>query len=112
MRVLYRERTLSYETVIVKTEKQGKETKNAENSIGEKVCLRLIWKQLGQGKLYDNIIKKINNKKYNCGGSPAFKSLTKNWITISILKISSIHKFILKMQQILGSHELTGHGHF
>ena len=50
MRVLYRERTLSYETVIVKTEKQGKETKNAENSIGEKVCLRLIWKQLGQGK--------------------------------------------------------------
>ena len=39
-------------------------------------------------------------------------SLTKNYcITISIQKISSIHKFILKMQQILGSHE-PSHGHF
>ena len=39
-------------------------------------------------------------------------SLTKNCITISIQKISSIHIFILKMQQILGSPELTGHNHF
>ena len=27
-------------------------------------------------------------------------------------KISSIHKLIPKIQQILGSHELKGHGHF
>ena len=40
-------------------------------------------------------------------------SLTKNYcITISIQKIRSIHKFILNMQQILESHELTGYGHF
>ena len=40
-------------------------------------------------------------------------SLTKNYcITFSIQKISSIHKFILKIQQILGSHELKGHCHF
>ena len=57
-------------------------------------------------------------KKYNYGGPPAFKSRrryqsNKNYcIAISIQKFSSIHKFILKMKQILGSHELTGHGHF
>ena len=40
-------------------------------------------------------------------------SLTKNYcITIGIKKISSIHKYILKKQQILGSHELMGHNHF
>ena len=39
-------------------------------------------------------------------------SLTKDWMTISIQKISSIHKLILTIQQILGSHELKGHGHF
>ena len=40
-------------------------------------------------------------------------SLTKHYsITISIQKISSIHKFILNIQQILGSHELRRHGHF
>ena len=40
-------------------------------------------------------------------------SLTKNYcITIRIQKISSIHKLILKIQQVLGSHELEGHGHF
>ena len=40
-------------------------------------------------------------------------SLTKNYfITISIQKISSIHKFILKRQQILGYHELKDHGLF
>ena len=40
-------------------------------------------------------------------------SLNKNYcITISIQKISSIDIFILKIQQILGSHELKGHGHF
>ena len=27
-------------------------------------------------------------------------------------KISSIHKLILKIQQILGSHELNDHTHF
>ena len=37
--------------------------------------------------------------------------LTKNCcITISIQKISSIHKFMLKIKQILGSHELKCHG--
>ena len=40
-------------------------------------------------------------------------SLIKNYcITISIQKISSIHKFILKIQQIFGSHELKDYGHF
>ena len=37
-------------------------------------------------------------------------SLIKNYcITVSIGRISSIHEFILKMQQILGSHELQDH---
>ena len=31
---------------------------------------------------------------------------------ISIEKISSIHKFILKIQQIFGSHEIKSLGHF
>ena len=40
-------------------------------------------------------------------------SLAKNYcITISIQKIGSIYKFTLKIQQILGSHELKGLGHF
>ena len=40
-------------------------------------------------------------------------NLTKNYcITISIKKISSIHKVIIKIQQILGSHELKSHGQF
>ena len=43
--------------------------------------------------------KDINLAKTNC-------------ITISIEKISSFQKFILKIQQILGSHELKSHGIF
>ena len=40
-------------------------------------------------------------------------SLTKNYFTaVSMQKISSIHKAILKIQQILGSHELNGHAWF
>ena len=46
---------------------------------------------------------KVKDIEYDVG-------LTKNYcITVSIQKISSIHKFI---QQILGSHELTDHTHF
>ena len=38
-------------------------------------------------------------------------NLTKSYcITISIQKISSIDKFILKIHQIFGSHELNGYG--
>ena len=49
---------------------------------------------------------KVKDIEYNAG-------LTKNYcITVSIQKISSIHKLILKIQQILGSHELHGHAHF
>ena len=33
-------------------------------------------------------------------------------ITVSMQKISSIHKLTLKIQQILGSHELNDHTHF
>ena len=58
-------------------------------------------------------------KKYNCSRPPAFKSQREGYqsnqnycITISIKKISSIHKFILKVQQILGFHELKSNGHF
>ena len=40
-------------------------------------------------------------------------SLTKKYCTnVSMQKISLIHKLILKMQQILGSHELNSHAHF
>ena len=55
-----------------------------------------------------------HNKRYNCSGCPALDIiLTKNYcITISIQKIISIHKFILRIQQILGSQQLKGHGHF
>ena len=40
-------------------------------------------------------------------------SLTTNsCVTISIKKISSIHEFILKIQQILGAHKVKGQGCF
>ena len=49
---------------------------------------------------------KGKNKKCNCSGSPAFKNQkvgcpsNQQWcITITIQKISSIHKLILKIQQ-------------
>ena len=46
---------------------------------------------------------KVKDIEYNVG-------LTKNYcITVSMQKISSIHKLI---QQILGSHELNDHTHF
>ena len=46
---------------------------------------------------------KVKDIEYNVG-------LTKSyWITVSMQKISSIHKLI---QQILGSHELNGHTQF
>ena len=35
-----------------------------------------------------------------------------SWITVSIQKISSIHKLILKIQQIFGCYELHGHTNF
>ena len=39
--------------------------------------------------------------------------LTENYCTtISIQKISPIHEFIVKIQKILASRELNGHGHF
>ena len=39
--------------------------------------------------------------------------LTKNYyITVSMQKISSIHKLIFKIGQILGSHQLNDHAHF
>ena len=55
-----------------------------------------------------------HNRRYNCSGCPALDIiLTKNYcITISIQRIISIHKFILKIKQFIGSHELKGHGHF
>ena len=64
------------------------------------------------------IVHNERNKKYNCSGPPEFKnqrvgdiSLTKNCcITINIKIISSIHKFIFKIQ-VLGSHELKSHCH-
>ena len=50
---------------------------------------------------------KVKDVKYDVG-------LTKNYcITVSMQKISSIHKLILfKIQQILGSQELNDHTHF
>ena len=46
---------------------------------------------------------KVKDIEYNVG-------LTKSYcITVSMQKISSIHKLI---QQILGSHELNGHAQF
>ena len=50
---------------------------------------------------------KVKDVEYNVG-------LTKNYATtVSMQKISSIHKLILfKIQQILGSHELNDHTHF
>ena len=49
---------------------------------------------------------KVKNMEYDVGQ-------TKNYcITISMQKISSIHKLILKIQQILGSHQLKSHAHF
>ena len=60
------------------------------------------------------------SNNYNCSRL-AFKSqryrvqfgLTKNYfVTISTQKISSIHKLIFKIQQILGSHDLNGHAYF
>ena len=67
-------------------------------------------------KIWEKVTN-IINKKYSCGGSPALESQTGHQskqilITITIKKISSIDIFILKIQQILGSHELTSHGNF
>ena len=66
-----------------------------------------------------NVIKICDTKKHNCSGLPTFKSQRvgyqsnqKYCITISIQKISPIHKFNRKVQQILGSYELKRHGHF
>ena len=60
-----------------------------------------------------------NSSKYNCRGLTKFKSqklgyqFNQNYcIAISIQKISSIHKLFLKIQLILGSHELKRHGYF
>ena len=40
-------------------------------------------------------------------------ALTKNYcITVSIQKISSFPKLTIKIQQILGTHELNGHAPF
>ena len=40
-------------------------------------------------------------------------SLTKNYcLTVSMQRISSIHTLILKIQHILGSHELNDHAIF
>ena len=39
-------------------------------------------------------------------------NLTKtHCMTISMQKVSSVHKFILKMQRVLGFHELKSHAH-
>ena len=61
----------------------------------------------------------IFNKMFNWSGPPKFQTkregyqCNKNYCsTIRNKKISTIHKFTLKVQQILGSHELKGHGQF
>ena len=79
------------------------------------------------GNVSKTIIDKTNggdpkmkeNKKYNCSGPPVIKNQRVGYQSNQKLlhhyqhsKINSIHKFILKIQQILGSHELKGHGHF
>ena len=59
-------------------------------------------------------------KHENCSRPPAFKSQTVGYQSKQILlhhyiiiqKISSIHKFILEIQQTLRFHELKGHDHF
>ena len=57
-------------------------------------------------------------KKCNCNGLPAFKSQREGSSSNQTLhhyqhsKISSINKFTIDKQQILGSHELKGQGHF
>ena len=49
---------------------------------------------------------KVKDIEYDVG-------LTKNYcITVSMQKISSIHKVIFKIQQILGSHQLNDHARF
>ena len=71
-------------------------------------------------KIHQNAITLPN--KFNCTTAMDFQHLkvkekdiclTKNYCTtIGIQKINSFHKFIFKIHQILGSHELKGHGHF
>ena len=83
-------------------------------------------KNIFQIKTIFALLKCFSNKKYNCCGPLAFKSQryryqSKQKIIASLpafyhyqdfqQKIFSIHKFILKIQQILGSHELKGYGH-
>ena len=61
-----------------------------------------------KGKAYS--MYKINNtKRRRCSCNVKKKN---HCIIISIQKISSIHKFILKILPILMSHELNDHGHF
>ena len=57
----------------------------------------------GASKTAINWHLKVKNIEYNVG-------LTNNYcITVSMQKVSSIHKLI---QQILGSHELNDYTHF
>ena len=61
---------------------------------------------MGRKKANVDRHSKLKDIEYNIG-------LIKNsCITVSIQKISLIHKLILNIQQILGSRELTSHGHF
>ena len=59
-------------------------------------------------KIWEKVTN-IINKKYSCGGSPALESQT-GYQSKQIL--ITIDIFTLKIQQILGSHELTSHGNF
>ena len=49
---------------------------------------------------------KVEDTEYNV------RLIKKYCITVSMQKISSIHKLILKIKQILGSHELNDLAHF
>ena len=74
--------------------------------------------QVNQSSLKKTQTKNKNKTKqnYNCSGSRHLKvkeqhiSLTKNYcIIVSIKIISSVHIFILKIQQILESRESVPH---
>ena len=87
------------------------------------LCRECVWSLPYGIKRYMgiwNVITYIYKKTYSCSGPPAFKSQRVGYqFNQKFLyhgqhskKISSIYKFILKVQQILGSHELKSHGRF
>ena len=92
----------------------SKEKKEKKQQYGSKYYKNLSEEEKENIIKWEKMPHYNHKKKYICSGSRAFKSqrVGCQTITISIQKIILIHKFILKVQQILGSHKLKSYVYF